>query len=83
MANENTSTATQIARLRAAAALIPAIEADLANSKLSTDRAALMSEFCQWAYDSCDSACEESQRLSKQVSDGLARLKVKTATRLI
>lgn len=73
-----TETQTQdvsLARLRAAASLIPAIEADLANSKLSTDRAALMSEFCQWAYDSSSSSCEESQRLCKLVSDGLARLK--------
>lgn len=75
MPSKNTSPETQFARLRAAAALIPAIESDLANSKLSAERAALMSEFCQWANDSSLLNSEESQQLSRQISEGLARLK--------
>lgn len=65
------------ARLNAAAALIPIIESGLANSKLNPERAALMSEFCQWANDSSKLTCEESQSLSKIIADGLARLKTR------
>lgn len=76
---ENDSPEVCRSRLSAAAALIPIIESGLANSKLNPERAALMCEFCQWANDSSKLTCEESQRLSKVVADGLARLKLRLA----
>jgi len=41
----------EINRLRAAAALIPIIEAGLIDSKISTTRASLMASFCEWATE--------------------------------
>lgn len=70
-----TSPEIALARLRAAAALLPAIEADLTLGKLSPERAALMGEFCQWATESSNEACEESLRLAKLIGEGLSRLK--------
>lgn len=64
-----------IARLRAAAALIPIIESGLANAKIPADRAALMSEFCLWTTRADFGECEESKASAKAVLEGLARVK--------
>lgn len=66
-----------MARLRAAAALIPAIEADLANSKLSAERAALMCEFCAWASSSATDGSEEAALLAQEINEGLERLRTR------
>mgnify|MGYP001000707708 FL=1 len=79
MKTNNDTSEVWRARLNAAAALIPIIESGLATSKLAPERAALMCEFCQWANDSSNLTCEESQSLSKIVADGLARLKSRLA----
>ena len=42
-------TTPEINRLRAAAALIPIIEAGLVDSKMSIQRASPMVTFCEWA----------------------------------
>lgn len=63
-----------LARLRAAAALIPIIESGLANSKLAPERAALMGEFCLWASKSNHDNCAESQLLLATISEGLERM---------
>ena len=62
-------------RLRAAAGLVPIIETGLADGKLSHERAALMTSFCEWAiqdpiYD------EDESRLAESIHQGLDRLKL-------
>ena len=69
-----TTPEASLARLRAAAALIPAIEADLATKKLPPDRAALMCEFCAWTTQFPVEGNEELDRLIKAIHDGLARI---------
>lgn len=66
----------ELNRLRAAAALIPIIEAGLAEFKLSAERAALMASFCEWAAELTPSESEEI-KLSESIRDGLQRLKVR------
>lgn len=63
-------------RLRAAAALIPIIESGLTESKLSTERAALMASFCEWAARISPRAPEEA-KLSQSITQGLERLKLR------
>ena len=53
MSKQMRSSTPEFNRLRAAAALIPIIEAGLADSKLSVERAALMALFCEWAMQKC------------------------------
>lgn len=65
----------EINRLRAAAALIPLIEAGLANSKLSPERASLMAAFCEWTTESTFDE-PEAVKLATKVRNGLERLKV-------
>lgn len=62
-------------RLRAAAALIPIIEAGLIDSKLSVERAALMASFCEWTTETL-SDDPESIRLAEAVGSGLKRIKM-------
>jgi len=73
---DRTQTDVALARLRAAASLIPAIESDLANSKITPERAALMSEFCTWAATS-EVECDEGKRLAAAIQAGLSRLHAK------
>ena len=61
--------------LRAAAALIPIIEAGIADSKLSLERAAQMATFCEWASEQSPVDLEE-QKLLETISTGLQRLKL-------
>lgn len=65
----------EINRLRAAAALIPIIEAGLVDSKLSAERAALMAAFCEWTTEKPGDD-PEAAKLATKVRDGLERLKV-------
>ncbi len=69
-----------INRLRAAAALIPIIEAGLAASRFTAERAALMASFCEWTtekpYDD-----PEAVRLAERVRHGLQRIKLPMAAR--
>ena len=63
------------ARLKAAAELIPIIESGLANSKLDTGRAALMSEFCLWAAQADLRENRENEAVAQRVLAGLDRIK--------
>ena len=62
-------------RLRAATALIPIIESGLAASRLSAERAALMTSFCEWAAENPPDD-PEAARLARAVDDGLQRIKL-------
>lgn len=61
-------------RLRAAAGLIPIIETGLADGKLTHERAALMTSFCEWAIQDTIHDEDES-RLAESIYQGLDRLK--------
>ena len=71
-----TDTQRSLNRLRAAAGLIPIIEAGLGDGKLANERAALMCEFCTWAAGHCDDLGDEGEKLTSAVVAGLSRLKV-------
>ena len=62
-------------RLDAAVALIPIIESGLSNSKLSPERASLMSEFCLWTTQADLGSCEKNQAIAKEILAGLDRVK--------
>jgi len=64
--------------LRAAAGLIPIIEAGLIDSKLSVERAALMASFCEWTTEK-RSADPEAIKLAGSVDEGLKRIKMALA----
>ena len=66
-------------RLRAAAALIPIIEAGLIDSKISTTRASLMASFCEWATEKI-SDDPYSVELAQTVAIGLKRVKATLAS---
>ncbi|MBS1130702.1 MAG: hypothetical protein H6R16_1704 [Proteobacteria bacterium] len=61
-------------RLRAAIALIPIIESGLADSKISQQRAAEMTRFCEWAAN-CFSEGEEESKLLAVLTTKLLHLK--------
>ena len=65
----------EISRIRAAAALIPIIEAGLIDSRLSAERAAHMAAFCEWTverpFDDPSTA-----KLAETVDSGLKRIKM-------
>ena len=61
-------------RLRAAAALLPIIESGLRDTKLSAERAALMSAFCEWAAQH-PSGSESEEHLISEIRAGLDRVK--------
>lgn len=61
-------------RLRAAAALLPQIEAGLSDGKLTHEKAALSAEFCQWALSDVPES-EEARKHAAALETGLARLK--------
>jgi len=65
----------EISRIRAAAALIPIIEAGLADSQLSVERAAPMAAFCDWTVEqSFDDP--STAKLAETVDSGLKRIKM-------
>ena len=64
----------EINRLRAAAALIPIIEAGLIDSKISPQRASPMVTFCEWATENI-SDDPHVVRLAQAVEIGLKRVK--------
>jgi len=74
MPNQIPPSTPEINRLRAAAALIPIIEAGLIDSKLSVERAALMASFCEWSTAKL-SEDAEAVRLAETVTSGLKRIK--------
>jgi hypothetical protein len=80
MSREIPPATPEINRLRAAAALIPIIEAGLAASRFTAERAALMASFCEWTtqepYDD-----PEAVRLAERVRHGLQRIKLPIAAR--
>lgn len=61
-------------RLRAAAALIPIIESGLADSKLSAERAASMSSFCEWALEH-EPETSEGRRLAELIRTGVSKIR--------
>lgn len=65
----------ELNRLRAAAGLIPIIESGLARSQLSSDRAALMCEFCSWALEYDTAGDKVSEKLVQEISEGLERIR--------
>ena len=65
----------EINRLRAAAALIPIIEAGLAASRFSLERAALMASFCRWTTEK-PYEDPEAAKLAETVRQGLQRIQV-------
>lgn len=75
MSKTPTPSCPELNRLRAAAGLIPIIEAGLANGKLSIERAALMASFCEWAV-AFETQDVEQNRLLVIVVNGLERLQV-------
>ncbi len=74
MSNQIPPSTPEINRLRAAAALIPIIEAGLIDSKLSVERAALMASFCEWTTEKI-SDDPEVIKLAETVGSGLRRIK--------
>ncbi len=62
-------------RLRAAAGLVPIIEAGLTDGKLSPERAALMASFCEWAIQD-PIRNEDESRLAESIHQWLERLKL-------
>lgn len=60
-------------RLRAAAALIPIIEAGLGDKKLSEERARQMAAFCKWTIR-CEVMDLDEINLKEQIQVGLQRL---------
>ncbi len=64
----------EINRLRAAAALIPIIEAGLAESRITAKRAAVMASFCEGAVQG--SFCEPAAvKLAESIRIGVLRIK--------
>lgn len=63
-------------RLRAAAGLIPIIEAGLGDGKLGSEKAALMCEFCTWAAGHGEELGQEGEKLTSIVVAGLGRLRI-------
>lgn len=72
---EITDTQRSLNRLRAAAGLIPIIEAGLSDGKLASEKAALMCEFCTWAAGQGDQLGDEGDKLTSALEEGLSRLK--------
>ena len=68
----------EINRLRAAAALIPIIEAGLIDSKMSIQRASPMVTFCEWATKNI-SDDTHVVKLAKTIEIGLKRVKATLA----
>jgi hypothetical protein len=69
----------ELNRLRAAAGLIPIIEAGLTDSKLSAERAALMASFCEWTTEK-RSTDPNVIKLAESVDEGLKRIKMALAS---
>jgi hypothetical protein len=65
----------ELARLRAAADLIPIIESGLEQSRLDVERVALMCEFCSWASRHSLGNDEHAIRLTGIIKDGLERIR--------
>lgn len=61
-------------RLRAAAGLIPIIEAGLGDGKLANERAALMCEFCAWAAGHGEDLGQEGEKLTADIQSRLGCL---------
>ena len=74
MAKTIPTTTPEVNRLRAAAALIPIIEAGLVDSKISTARASLMASFCEWTTENI-SDVPLVVNLAQTVQIGLERVK--------
>ena len=65
---------SKLNRLRAAAALIPIIQSDFADKKLSRERAVNMISFIEWTA-STPAENPAEQKLLNEVIAGLSRLK--------
>lgn len=62
-------------RLRAAAGLVPQIEAGLRDGKIAAEKAALTAEFCRWALDHASEAGPDGERLAADLDKGLESLR--------
>ncbi|MBE2259779.1 MAG: hypothetical protein H6942_08065 [Candidatus Accumulibacter sp.] len=63
-----------LARLRAAAGLLPIIEAALADGRLPSERAELMASFCEWTTERLPDDPEAAE-LASGIGEGLKRLR--------
>jgi len=79
MARQIPPATPELNRLRAAAALIPIIEAGLSRSTLSVQRALLMAAFCEWSTVQVPDD-PEATKLAETVDCGLRRLHSLLAT---
>lgn len=70
-------TTPSLNRLRAAAGLLPQIEASLRDGKISPEKAALSAEFCLWALDTSGEA-EGGEDMARALREGLGRLRSAT-----
>ena len=71
---QTTDAQRSLNRLRAAAGLIPIIEAGLNDGKLANERAAVMCDFCIWAANHNHDLGQEGEKLHTEISHGLERL---------
>lgn len=62
-------------RLRAAAGLLPQIEAGLRDGKIAREKAAISAEFCQWALDNAAEAGPDGEPFAKLLDEGLESLR--------
>jgi hypothetical protein len=69
------SSTPELNRLGAAIGLIPIIESGLRDGKLTTERAALMASFCEWAL-TVTPGDDDAPRLAEAVVKGLQRLRL-------
>jgi hypothetical protein len=79
MTNTTHVRAPELNRLRAAAALIPIIEAGLIDSKISAARASQMASFCEWATEII-SGDPSAIELAQTVGIGLKRVRATLAS---
>ncbi len=62
-------------RLRAAAGLLPQIEAGLRDGKIAKEKAALSAEFCRWALDNAAEAGPDGEPFALALASGLESLR--------
>jgi len=68
----------QLNRLRAAAGLIPLIEAGQSDNSLSHERVAQMLLFCEWATSAIQPTLPEEKRLAEVITQGIFRLRIES-----
>ena len=75
--DEHTPPNKPLNRLRAAAGIIPLIEAGLVDGRVSHERASLMAEFCLWSLDHGANGDAIADKLKAEIKQGLDRIQAK------